>query len=56
MTFQFDTSWKIAQLIKKINKDIKTVLGGYHVTLMYDEISNNGYSEPFDFLVRVKET
>ncbi|HDY66154.1 MAG TPA: radical SAM protein [Candidatus Scalindua sp.] len=52
MSFQFDTSRKVAQLIKEENKDIKTVLGGYHATLMYDEISNSDYSEPFDFFVR----
>ena len=52
MSFQFDTSRKIAELIKKENQETKIALGGYHATLMYDEISNSSYSELFDFLVR----
>ncbi|GJQ57678.1 MAG: radical SAM protein [Candidatus Scalindua sp. AMX11] len=52
MSFQFDTSRKVAQLIKDENREIKTVLGGYHATLMSDEIADSGCSEPFDFLVR----
>ena len=52
MSFQFDTSRKIAQLIKAENRDIKTVLGGYHATLLYDEISGSDSAEFFDFLVR----
>ncbi|MBW7899600.1 Ribosomal protein S12 methylthiotransferase RimO [Candidatus Brocadiaceae bacterium B188] len=52
MSFQFSTARRIASLIKNLNKDIKIILGGYHVTLMYDEISKSDESAPFDFLVR----
>ncbi|TVM02802.1 MAG: B12-binding domain-containing radical SAM protein [Candidatus Brocadia sp. WS118] len=52
MSFQFATARRIASLIKNLNKDIKIVLGGYHATLMYDEISKSDESAPFDFLVR----
>ncbi len=52
MSFQFATARRIASLIKSLNKDVKIVLGGYHATLMYDEICKSEESEPFDFLVR----
>ncbi len=52
MSFQFATARRIASLIKSLNKDIKIVLGGYHATLMYDEICKSEESDPFDFLVR----
>lgn len=52
MSFQFATARKIAGLIKGMNKDIQIILGGYHATLMYDEIGKSAESDPFDFLVR----
>ncbi|HHT9151968.1 MAG TPA: B12-binding domain-containing radical SAM protein, partial [Candidatus Hypogeohydataceae bacterium YC40] len=52
MSFQFDTARRIATYIKSLDKDIKTVLGGYHTTLMYDEITSDGQAEPFDFILR----
>ncbi|GJQ22365.1 B12-binding domain-containing radical SAM protein [Candidatus Brocadia sapporoensis] len=52
MSFQFSTARRIASLIKNLNKDIKIILGGYHATLMYDEISKSDESAPFDFLIR----
>lgn len=52
MSFQFATARRIASLIKGLNKNIKIVLGGYHATLMYDEICKSEESGPFDFLIR----
>lgn len=52
MSFQFSTARRIASLIKNLNKDIKIILGGYHATLMYDEISKSDESAPVDFLIR----
>ncbi len=52
MSFQFETSRKIAQVIKDENREIMTVLGGYHATLMYDEISQSECGDLLDFLVR----
>lgn len=52
MSFQFSTARRIASLIKTINNNIKTVLGGYHVTLMYREISESEEAAPFDFFIR----
>ncbi|MHA1899106.1 MAG: B12-binding domain-containing radical SAM protein, partial [Promethearchaeota archaeon] len=40
MTFQFYTARKIAKYIKEeYNPDIKVLMGGYHATLCYDELS-----------------
>ncbi|MEK7369225.1 MAG: radical SAM protein [Planctomycetota bacterium] len=52
MSFQFDTARRIAAFAKHLNKDVKTVLGGYHATLMYKEIADEGKAEPFDFILR----
>ncbi len=53
MSFQFETAKRIASLIKTANKRVKTILGGYHATLMYQELSNDSNSEPpFDFFFR----
>lgn len=52
MSFQFATAKKIATLIKNANKDFKTALGGYHATLMYEEISQSDDGQPFDYIIR----
>ena len=52
MSFQFATARRIASLIKSLNKNIKIVLGGYHVTLMYDELARSNESDSFDFFIR----
>lgn len=52
MTFQFDTARRIAAYIKILQKDIKVAIGGYHATLMYEEIASSDDSSPFDYIVR----
>ena len=62
MSFQYATARKIAEIIKSENSSIKTVLGGYHSTVMYEELGDNGRDVngrdhtarnlPFDFLIR----
>lgn len=52
MSFQFDTSRRIATYIRGLGSSIKIVLGGYHATLMYREISEDGNAGPFDFILR----
>ncbi len=51
-SFEFSTACRIATYIKSLHKDVKTVLGGYHSTLMYEEITREGLAEPFDFILR----
>ena len=50
MTFQYPTAMKIAGLVKQLNPDAITVLGGYHATLAYQEIAAE--TDVFDFVVR----
>lgn len=52
MTFQFDTARKIAAYIKTLQKDIKVAIGGYHATLMYEEIASSDDGNFFDYIVR----
>lgn len=52
MTFQFNTAKRIAIFIKGLNKNIKIALGGYHATLMYEEIASSKDGEPFDYIIR----
>ena len=52
MSFQFATARRIASLIKSLDKSIKIVLGGYHATVMYDEVCKSDEADPFDFFIR----
>ena len=52
MTWQFDTCVKIARLIRHLLPEVKIVLGGYHATLMSEEIADSPDARWFDFIVR----
>jgi len=52
MTFQYKTALKVAAYIKGQNPGIKIALGGYHATLMYEEIAGSPDGAYFDFLFR----
>lgn len=52
MTFQFRTARAVAKLVKSLSKDIKVVLGGYHATLLSEEIAKSPDARHFDFFVR----
>ena len=52
MTFQFDTARKIAAFIKSLHGGIKIAIGGYHATLMYEEIASSNEGDPFDYIIR----
>ena len=52
MTFQFNTAWRIVEFIKSLHRDIKIAIGGYHATLMYEEIASSDNGKPFDYIVR----
>jgi radical SAM superfamily enzyme YgiQ (UPF0313 family) len=52
MTFQYDSTLGFASLAKRLDRRILTVLGGYHATLFYDQISGSPDSKYWDFLVR----
>ena len=52
MTWQYDTCRKIIRLIKSTFPDTRIVLGGYHATLMYEEIASGPDAPLIDFIVR----
>ncbi len=52
MTAQYDSAQKIARYVRNWDPTVKVVLGGYHATLMSEEITSSGPDLPFDFIVR----
>jgi anaerobic magnesium-protoporphyrin IX monomethyl ester cyclase len=52
MTFQYPTASKVAAFIKERNPAVKIALGGYHATLMYEEIAESPDGARFDFIFR----
>ncbi|RJQ85404.1 MAG: radical SAM protein [Desulfobacteraceae bacterium] len=52
MTWQFGTCLKLARLIKTILPQTRIAIGGYHATLMYEEIGRSDESRDIDFIVR----
>ncbi len=52
MAWQYDTCIKIAHLIKELRPQIKIVIGGYHATLMAEEIAESPESQWIDFIAR----
>ena len=49
---QFNTAWRIVEFIKSLHRDIKIAIGGYHATLMYEEIASSDNGKPSDYIVR----
>ncbi len=52
MTFQFDTLVRVAKYLRLTHPTVKLVAGGYHATLMAEEITSSGEDLPLDFLIR----
>jgi len=52
MSFQYRSALRLAKLVKSYDKNILVVVGGYHPTLMYDEIAESPGSQFIDFIVR----
>ncbi|KJS29949.1 MAG: Fe-S oxidoreductase [Desulfatitalea sp. BRH_c12] len=52
MTWQFGTCLKVARLIKQLLPGARIAIGGYHATLMYEEIGASDEGRPIDFIVR----
>ena len=48
MTWQFDTCLRLIRLIKSLLPDVRIAVGGYHVTLMNEEVSRSPASEWID--------
>ncbi len=52
MAWQFETCTKIAKLIRALLPDVKIVIGGYHATLMSEEIASSQDAQWIDFMIR----
>ncbi|MGA3114414.1 MAG: radical SAM protein [Syntrophobacteraceae bacterium] len=52
MTWQFGTCLKLARLIKQLSPGVRIVVGGYHATLMYEEIAQSPEAQWIDFMIR----
>ena len=52
MTWQYATCIKLIRLIRSLLPDVKIVLGGYHATLMYQEIADGPEAAQIDFMIR----
>jgi anaerobic magnesium-protoporphyrin IX monomethyl ester cyclase len=52
MVFQYPEMLELAKIARGINPDVKTVLGGYHATVNYEEILQSQDMDYFDFVVR----
>ncbi|MFW9905195.1 MAG: B12-binding domain-containing radical SAM protein [Candidatus Thorarchaeota archaeon] len=51
MSFQSETARKIAKFVKKINPEIKIALGGYHASMIPEEIGRT-WGKEIDFIVK----
>lgn len=52
MSFQYESACHAARLVKSRGRGTLTVLGGYHASLMADEIGRSPEAGLFDFIVR----
>jgi len=52
MTFQFATAMRIAAFIRENYPEITLVAGGYHVSLMAEELGEQDPPLPLDFMIR----
>jgi len=52
MSWQYETCVKLIKLIKQLLPDVKIVIGGYHATLMHEEIAASPESPFIDFMIR----
>ncbi|MBI9083723.1 MAG: B12-binding domain-containing radical SAM protein [Desulfobacterales bacterium] len=52
MTWQYATCVKLIKLIRRVRPGAKIVIGGYHATLMYEEIAASEDAGLIDFMVR----
>lgn len=52
MAWQYDTCVRLIRFIRLLQPDVKIVIGGYHATLMYEEIAASPEAGLIDFMVR----
>jgi anaerobic magnesium-protoporphyrin IX monomethyl ester cyclase len=52
MAWQYDTCIKLVKLIKNVLPEVKIAIGGYHATLMSEEIADSPEGRLIDFMIR----
>ena len=52
MTWQYDTCKKLIRLTRRVLPSARIVIGGYHATLMYEEVAASPEARWIDFMVR----
>lgn len=52
MAWQYDTCIKLIKLVKLVLPEVKIAIGGYHATLMNEEIAESSEGEMIDFIIR----
>ncbi len=52
MAWQYDTCIKLIKLIKSVMPEVKIAIGGYHATLMNEEIAASSEGDLIDFIIR----
>jgi anaerobic magnesium-protoporphyrin IX monomethyl ester cyclase len=52
MAWQYETCVALIRLIKRLLPEATIVIGGYHATLMYEEIASSAESGLIDYMVR----
>ncbi len=52
MAWQYETCIRIARLVKHLLPETKVVIGGYHATLMAEEIGRSHEARYIDFMIR----
>ncbi len=52
MSFQYASACRVAGICRRILPDARVALGGYHATLMFEEIAAGPDAPLFDFLIR----
>ena len=52
MSYQYDSAARVAALVREERPGVPVVLGGYHATLLADEVSRGPHGDRFDYFVR----
>jgi anaerobic magnesium-protoporphyrin IX monomethyl ester cyclase len=52
MTWQFGTCLALARLIRTLLPEVRIAVGGYHATLMYEEMARGEECRDIDFIIR----
>jgi radical SAM superfamily enzyme YgiQ (UPF0313 family) len=52
MTFQYNSAIKVARIVRDWNPEVPIALGGYHSSLLHEEIGLSPEAGLFDFLIR----